>query len=237
MTATEMSYEFDVIYDKITSSSSPGYTAKEKAVFLTKAEDIIIKRYQPAEWLERRRRDMANLTKSVNITSPSVIQDIGKPYGVRYDLPSDFMYMESEEVTVSPIISDDCLDNHRIMVIPIREDEYSLQIKNPFKKPQLKGGSFDWIWRMDFYDGTVLKRVDLITDATFLVTAYHLTYFRQPQGIAPIIIGDSSVTTQLDCELNSTVHHEIVELAVRIASGITNPQEYQIKLNEEKINN
>jgi len=230
-----MLYEFEVLYDKIASDSSPGYSNKEISVFLTKAEDIVVKKYQPSEWLERRRRDMANLTKSINISTPSVTQDIGKPNGVRYDLPSDFMYMESEEVTVDS--TDECLNGKRILVYPEREDSYSLQIKNPFKNPQLTGSAYDNVWRMDFYNnlnGT--KRVDLITDGTYTVNTYHLTYFKQPQGIVPMT-GDGTTTAQLDCELNSTIHHEIVELAVRIASGVTNPREYQIKLNEEKINN
>jgi hypothetical protein len=41
----------------------------------------------------------------------------------------------------------------------------------------------------------------------------------------------------VDSELGSTVHRELVEIAVRIAAGVTTPQEYQIKLNEEQLNN
>ena len=67
MNADEMGYQFDVLFDKIASFSSPGYTDKEKSVFLTKAEDILVKRYQPAEYLERRRQDMANLTRTASI--------------------------------------------------------------------------------------------------------------------------------------------------------------------------
>lgn len=235
MDANQMSYEFSVLYDKIASSSSPGYTDRELSVFLSKAQEIVVKRYQPAEYIERRRQDMANLTRSVDIATPSTTQDIGKPFGVRYDLPSDFMYHESEEVTITS--SDECFNNKRIMVVPAREDEYSLQVKNPFKRPRVIGSDFDNAWRMDFYDNTNgIKRVDLLTDGTFSIDMYHLTYFKQPIDIVPVT-GDGTTTVQGDCELNQTIHREIVEIAVRIASGVTQPAEYQIKTTEEQINN
>jgi hypothetical protein len=235
MNANEMSYEFDVIYDKVASAESPGYTDKEKSIFLSKAQEILTKRYQPAEFTERRRRDFANITKTVDITSASTTQDTGKPNGTRYDLPTDFMYAESEEATITS--SNSCFNNTRIPVDVKREAEYTTQIKNPFKKPMVNGGIHDCAWRMDYNDNTNgIKRVDLITDGTFSIGTYHLTYAKKPVDIVPFT-GDNTTTAQVDCELNDTIHRELVEVAVRIASGVTTPQEYQIKLNEEKINN
>lgn len=244
MDANEMSYEFDVLFDKIASFSSPGYTAKEKSVFLTKAEEILCNRYQSAEFAEKRRRDLANMTRTVLIQTPSSTQDVSKPNAVRYDLPADLMYIESEFVTVTSTKA--CFDNsklarNQIPVIPKREDEYVIQIRNPHKKPLLEGSTYDCVWRLDFYDNTAANggtgRVDLITDGTFDVVAYRVTYFKKPAGIVPVIPGDTSTTTQVDSELNFTAHREIVDIAIRIAAGVTNPQDYQIKLNEEKINN
>ena len=144
------------------------------------------------------------------------------------------MYHESEEVTI--VSTTACFNSNRIMVRPGREDEYSLQIKNPFEKPQVKGSDYDNAWRMDFYDNTSgVKRVDLITDGTFTIGTYHLTYFKQPVGITPFT-GDGSTTARIDCELGSTIHNELVEVAVRIAAGVTTPQDYQIKVNEEQMN-
>jgi len=250
MTANEMSYEFDILYDKIASLSSPGYTDKEKSVFLSKAQEILVKRYQPAEYKERRRQDMSNMTKSVNISSASSTQDISKPNSTRYDLPLDFMYHESEEVTIGSTTT--CYNGRRIMVRPATEDEYSLQIKNPHEKPILAGTDYDCVWRMDFYPYLVQDkavagvltptytsygRVNLITDGVFTITTYHLTYFAQPVDIVPFNGFDGTTTAAVDCELNDTIHRELVEVAVRVASGTTTPQDYQLKLNEEKTNN
>ena len=231
-----MSYQFDVLFDKIASFESPGYTAREKSVFLTKAQDILVEKLQPKESPEQIRKKLDNIIRVVDITTQATEQDTGKPNGVRYELPSDFMFSESEEVTISH--ANDCFDGRRIMVIPKRKDEYALQKYNPHKKPLVKGSDYDCAWRLDFYnDSTGTKRVELITDGTFTIDKYHLTYMKRPVSIVPLISGDSSTTVQSDCELDESIHREIVETAVRIASGAIESQGYQIKLNEEQINN
>ena len=45
MTAAEFSQEFDILYNNIASNQAPGLTEYEKSVFLTKAQDEIIKNY------------------------------------------------------------------------------------------------------------------------------------------------------------------------------------------------
>ena len=45
MTNLEFSNEFDVLYNNITSNQAPGLDEYEKSVFLTKAQDEIIKAY------------------------------------------------------------------------------------------------------------------------------------------------------------------------------------------------
>jgi len=241
-----MAYQFDILYDKIASESSPGYTSREKGVFLTKAQTIFVDGYYSKEHSGRRARDLDNIKVTAKLTTQSATQDEGKPFGTRYDLPSDFLYSMSEEVTVTS--SNECLDGRRIRVIPKREDEYAIQILNPFKRPSLKGSAGDLAWSMTFRSypnpsvlgavgDNLIKRVDLITDGTFDINEYYLTYIKVPNDIIPVTAGDNSTTSQSNCELNPSSHDEIVEIAVRIATGVTNPQEYQIKLNEEKLNN
>lgn len=45
MTNSEFSNEFDVLYNNITSNQAPGLDEYEKSVFLTKAQDEIVKAY------------------------------------------------------------------------------------------------------------------------------------------------------------------------------------------------
>jgi hypothetical protein len=235
MDANEMAYEFDVLFDKIASFESPGYTNREKSVFLSKAQEIFVDKYYTNEYTERRRRDFSTITRHVDITTTNSSSPVTKPNATLFQLPSDMMYVESEEVTISH--TTDCFDAKRIIVLPIREDEYALKIHDPFKRPSVTGSAFDCAWRLDWSDGGTTDYASLVTDGTFTLSTYHLTYIKTPEEIVPVTAGDTSTTTQSDCELNTTSHREIVEIAVRIAAGVTTPQEYQIKLNEENINN
>ena len=45
MTNQEFSNEFDVLYNNIMSNQAPGLDEYEKSVFLTKAQDEIVKNY------------------------------------------------------------------------------------------------------------------------------------------------------------------------------------------------
>lgn len=242
MNANEMSYQFDVLFDKIASFDSPGYTAKEKSVLLTKAQDIFIDKNYQDDHSEKSKKDFSEITNSVFLTSLSSSTTYEpKPNGVFFDVPDDLLYVKSEAVNVNS--SNLCLNGYRVRVKPVRDDEYELQKHNPHKKPKVIGASHDLIWSLPVSDylntstGTTKKRVQLISDGSVSIVGYYLTYLRKPNDIVPLLTGDSSTTTQSDCELGESSHREIVEIAIRIASGAIESQGYQIKLNEEKINN
>jgi hypothetical protein len=133
-------------------------------------------------------------------------------------------YFISEEVTTSS--NDACKNNKRVKIKPITHDEYSINVRNPFKKPSIE----DYVWRLD-YGG---RKHELITDGTFTVGSYHLRYIK---NLNPIIVGSNTVNGvagPLDCELNSIIHNRIVDEAVKIATGITDPELYQIKNIEQQ---
>jgi len=60
-----------------------------------------------------------------------------------------------------------------------------------------------------------MKRHELITDGTYILQSYKLRYLRRPVRI--------NILDGTDCELNSNLHEEIVDRAVRFA-GSTLPQ-------------
>ena len=49
MTTTEFSNQFDLLFNNISSNQAPGLNEYEKSVFLTKAQDEIVKNYFQAE--------------------------------------------------------------------------------------------------------------------------------------------------------------------------------------------
>jgi len=233
MTAVEMDQEFLVLYDKLTNFDAPGYSELERSILLTKAQErVVFAHYNPLankfhegfEETEARRKDLQELVKGVTITAPSATQTNALPNGVFYDLPTDCLYAISEEVTLTS--TDACIDGQRIRVKPITHDEYSINIKNPFKKPN----NTEYIWRLDYQD----RKHELITAVATTVSAYHLRYIKNLQ---PIILGSNTVdgvAGPLDSELNIILHKRIVDEAVKIATGVTDPASYQLKSIEQQ---
>ena len=231
----EMKTEFLILYDKITNFEAAGYEDIEISRILTKAQErIFLSRYNPLsnrtkagfENTEARRKEIQELVKGVTITAPSSVQTEALPNGVFYDLPTDCLFAISEEITA--VSTDTCIDGKRIRVKPVTHDEYSINVENPFKKPN----ALRAIWRLD-YQG---HKHELITDGNFTVGKYHLRYIK---ALSPIIIGTETVdgaTGPLNCELNSILHRVIIDEAVKIATGITDPAMYQIKTIEQQAN-
>lgn len=231
MTAQEMKNEFLVLYDKITNFEAPGYTDEEISIFLTKGQErtffshynLLGNKYREGfENSEARRKDIKELVKGVTITIPSASQLNVLPNGTFYDVPEDCLYAISEEVTI--VSTDECLNGNRIEVEPIPHDEYTKNLKNPFKKP-----SPEKVWRLDYQT----ERHELITDGTYTIGEYHLRYIKRVQ---PIIVDASTIdgfVGPLNSELDQIIHKRIIDEAVKIATGITDPEFYQIKTVEQ----
>jgi hypothetical protein len=241
MTAAQMKTRFLILYDKITNLAAPGYEDSEITELFNKAQLQFVKtRYnykgnqygEGFEETEKRRKDLAELVRNVNLTTlnQSADQNGVTPFGVFYDLPSEFLYTLREEITISS--TDTCVNGDRILVKPITHDEYSINVKNPFSKPDATQA-----WRLDFSRDLSQgptndkQRHEVITDGTYTVTLYHVRYLKVPSDI---LISDDPNIPSVDCELNPTVHEELVDAAVRMAAGITDPQSYQIKIMEQK---
>ena len=233
MTSQEMDQEFLILYDKITNFDAPGYTELERSIFLTKGQQrTFFSIYNPLgnqfregfEESEARRKDLRALVKGATISTPSADQSEALPNGVLFDLPEDCLYVISEEITTTS--NDTCKNGLRLRVKPVTHDEYAINVKNPFKKPSARRE----VWRLDINNG----RNEIITDGTFDVSEYHLRYI---QRLTPIIVGDNTVdgvTGPQDCLLDEIVHKRIIEEAVKIATGVTDPDLYQIKTIEQK---
>lgn len=234
MTAGEMKDLFLILYDKITNLAAPGYTDAEISDFLNKAQLQFVKRrysekgnqYQEGfEETEKRRKDLAQLTR--NLEAPLSSDQTGaSPNGYFYDLPEGYLYTLREEATI--VSTDECIDGNRINIKPITHDEYSINLLNPFKKPDKTV-----VWRLDFSNvGAVIsptvttKRHELVTDGNYTIGTYHVRYLHIPANI--------DIINDIGSELDPSVHDELVDIAVRIAAGITDPATYQIKMMEEQ---
>jgi hypothetical protein len=237
MNIAGMKQVFLILYDKVTNLATPGYTDAEITAFINKAQLQFLKtRYnykgnqygEGVEETEKRRKDLSELTRDVTITggSTNTSNQTGvSPNGEFFDLPVGFLYTLREEILAT---SDDaCINGTRIKVKPITHDEYTVNVRNPFKKP-----SKNVSWRLDFSRDITQgannphQRHEIITSADYTVDEYYVRYLKVPIEV--------SIANGIDCEFNPSVHDEIIDIAVRIATGITDPQSYQLKVNEQK---
>lgn len=229
MNVDEMKLEFLTLYDKITNFSAPGYEDDEISIFLTQAQEqeylqlinVLKDDYKRGfESTEKRRKDLAPLVKST-VLQISASQIGSFENGVLFDLPSGYGFTVSEKIKVE---SDNiCINNKFIDIEPITHDEYRSNIDNPFRKPETGA------WRLDFDN----KHEVILPDNTQSLE-YKVRYIKKPVPILLTGVTLYGVSGPLDCELGEAFHRRIVNSAVRIATGVTNPEEYKIKIAEEK---
>ena len=244
MTGPEFSDQFDVLYNNIASNQAPGLNEYEKCVFLTKAQDEIIKNYflpqsNPKQagfdGNQKRQMDFSRLmfyeTKtSSNKEIDDPLYDVRTPNKSVY-LTEDLWIVVNERVTVTRNNK-----NVDLTVKPIAFDEYDRLMSKPYKRP-LKYQA----WRLILSDPSTTgnsRNVDLIVGPTDKITSYSIRYIKRPH---PIIVGsldgqtinnycfegdknayslDSSVqevSANAPCELDDILHEEILQRAVELA--------------------
>ena len=235
MTAVEMQEEFLILYDKITNFDAPGYEDDEISRFLSRAQErLVLHVYNPLgnkyltgfEGNEKRRKDLSELVQNVEIT-PATTQTDSKSDGTFFELPADFLYTVQEEVDITS--TDTCYNpSTGVEVKPITHDYYIKNKKNPYKKPY-----GELVWRLDFSSNGTSKRHELITDAATTVTKYIIRYIKKPVPICTsATVTIEGVAGLSSCELHPITHRAIVDEAVAIAAGITNPETFQIRRGE-----
>lgn len=151
MTTSEFSNQFDVLYNNISSNQAPGLDEYEKSVFLTKAQEELVKAYfNPKEnkvqegfdGSQRRQYDFSSLISTVvleNLSNKAYIIDsllntnikdsiisIDNRSG-RFAAPSDYF------LSINELITD--YDNVRFVVIPITYSEYAKYMSKPYAYP------------------------------------------------------------------------------------------------------
>ena len=226
-----MQYNIELKLGVVNSLKKP-FMSYDYNQFLNKAQDDLVENHYSVRDGDRRehfevdeklRMEMAELITNQSIASVSF--DSSNPAlhanGAFVSVPDDFLYAIKEECS---IYYADCNDNTAYNVIPVRpikHDEYLSNINNPFTKPYNK-----LVWRMDYSSPTAdTLRHELITDGNYTIQSYNLRYLRRPSRI-DILNGN-------DCELNSSLHEEIVDRAVRFAMASMPQQPENVEQNTQ----
>jgi hypothetical protein len=230
MTAEQMQYNFELKMNTLYGLKKP-FQSYDINQFLNKAQDDLVENHYSIRDGDRREHFEADeklrteLAELISYYTAGSIEFDGSDIalhqnGVFVTMPTDFLYALREECG---ILYTDCNDDSAAQtarVKPITHDEYIVNLNNSFKKPYR-----DLVWRMDYSSTTAdSKRHELITDGNYTIETYTLRYLRRPNRI-DILTGD-------DCELNSSLHEEIVDRAVRFGMASL-PQPENVEQNSE----
>lgn len=198
MTLEELSNEFDVIVNSYDNSQSLVFNEYEKSIYLTKAQEYIIKDlYRNYEGTEELNSYLKTLIKDKTYT----IED---STNIELDYPDNFLYILKEYANINTT----CKSNSRVDVLPITQDEYNEVVENPFR------GSKSKVLRLEE------NKIKLITDLPII--SYTMTYLSNP---SPIILIDlpNGLTINNESEKSTTIetsesiHREILDKAVQLA--------------------
>lgn len=221
MNTSEFSNSFDVLYNNIMSNAAPGLNEYEKSVFLTKAQEEIVKNYfnpkgnkyqEGFDGSTKRQIDFSGLISVVDAAATT----LSPTFDVRakvYKLPEDLFLIINESLTTDTGIK---------QVIAIRYDEYTRLMSKPYKEP-LKFQA----WRLVTKgEGSSVVQFEVIPHSGESITKYTIRYVRRPK---PIILCDlnsdygdvsiNGISTVSECELNPLIHEEILQRAVELAKA------------------
>jgi len=209
MTAAEMVISFKQGLDKFDSLNYPDFQADQIDLILNQAQDTFVKqRYGSTndkktsfEETQKRTEDIKNVVVNAILIPAANAADNINAYSRFVTLPSDHWIIVQELTGVSYLDCKDVVVTDRVFTVALQHNDYSKVINNPFRKPKE-----DKVLRL-----MENKRVELIPASNVTITDYHLRYIKEPIRINSISI------VNVDCELSSMVHQEIVNIAVVIA--------------------
>lgn len=201
MTTTELSAEFDILYNNITSNQAPGLSEYEKSVFLTQAQEAIV-----TELYNGNLKDSFESSEAyTRYLSSLVTEKIKTPESNKVLLDDNVLFIVYEKAIID--------DNKTAVVVPTSHDVLSRVLENPFKGPndrRVLRVSLDNI--IELYSG----------DNT--VTSYTYRYIRKPR---PIILSGLDIDTIDGQDMESTtldvpevLHRTILLRAVQLAKTV-----------------
>lgn len=224
MTLEEFSNEFDTLINSYDNTSQFGITSSniefneyEKSVFLTQAQEEIIKELYTGknitqdsfEKTEEIRRYLGSLVKTS--TRKDKLNDLKgiTDTSIFYNLPDGLLFITYEQVKFDDTKLG-CLNGTTAVVVPTTQDEYYKVSNNPFRGPNNLR-----VLRLDYDEQTV----ELISK--YNIQEYTIRYMSKPSPIILIDLPDNltinNESKATECSLNSILHRVILERAIKLA--------------------
>lgn len=223
MTTQEFSNEFDVLYNNIMSNQAPGLDEYEKSVFLTKAQNEILKNYfnpkgnKYQEGFDSSPKRQIDFSSLVRVSEPAIISDSSyikmDNRSKLYTIPTDILFIVNETAKLTLGST-----SRYLSIVPISFDEYNRLMSKPYKCPLKNQG-----WRLLQYSNSGIAELIVVGGE---LSEYKIRYIKRPR---PIILTDldetySNVsidgkTSVSECELDPILHPEILQRAVELAKS------------------
>lgn len=218
MNLLEFSNTFDILYNNAMSNSSPGLNEYDKSIYLTKAQDEIVKNYfnrkgnKYQEGFDDSIKRQIDFSTIIKVAVPTLYSNTSY---IKYDdrsivylMPSDILFLLSESVKVN--------NDKTLVVLPLNFEQYDRHMSKSYKQP-LK----NQCWRI--YKKDINYYSEIILNPIYSISQYKIRYVKKPQPIILTNIGDEfntsidGISTESQCELDSIIHYEIIERAVELA--------------------
>ena len=241
MTAEQFSAEFDQLYNNITSNKAPGLDEYEKSVFLTQAQELVVKDLYsgntgPYEITEEVTEYLNSITKQKVFDLPTDVpnDDALGLFTHEYQIPQyDWSDSDSSDSTEHEPISyespiwyiiyeqafiegdEDCDKGSRALVIPTKHNDLYKAADNPFRKPD----------RFNVLRVLYNNNIELYSNEP--ISKYLMRYVEEPAKIVLYSDGISSQgypegwnIAQATCKLPSSLHRVILLKAVQLAKAV-----------------
>jgi len=204
MTANEMKYAVQVLYDSIDSDNAPSFLDPEWAVILTQAQydvvmDIVSSGSSRTDFNRSALRDIVKKVNAVSFT-PTTDDSVYYPNGY-YATDLD---IKTSNVWLPLITTVDTSTKSNIKVDIIEQDFYLKNKNNPFRKPD----SDNLFWAV-YEDGDMI----IIGDGG-IPTKLKMSYLEDIEAhpIAP------DAVSPVNCVLDESIHRLIVKKAASLAN-------------------
>lgn len=146
MTKEEMSNEFDILYNQVNSNQAPGVDEYEKSIFLTKAQDDIIRMYfdprgnkfqEGFDGSQKRQYDFSTIITKGKLTRTT--EDTYDPRAISFKFPKDYFLSINESIVEEM----NNRENIVYQIIPISYYDYGRLMQKPYQYPPKRS-----VWRL-----------------------------------------------------------------------------------------
>lgn len=233
MTNYEFSNEFDILYNNISSNQAPGLDEYEKSVFLTKAQEEILKNHFTSridaqgnettlgfDDTAKRQIDFSNslvVYKTLDFTTSGSEKEwlISQNY-CNVKVPEDVMMVLNEFIKV-----DRNNAKKQLSIVPIKYTDFSLKCSKPYPYPLKNQAWRLLIGTVNNLDSTISKKATIIIGPFDTPVSYILRYIKKPKPIVLVDLPDGLTINKkskaTECELDPILHQEILQRAVELA--------------------